>query len=505
MKHELTDEQKEVVVAEGNIAVIANAGSGKTTAMVAKILHDVKDRIDHRGIVAITFTQKAAAEIKERLPRMSSVHFINTINQFAIQEIINPFIADAKQLFHEKPLRPDYNCRFATRDQLDELLVRKGVIATYKDNSQNYIFELASEVLFSSSACQRYIKARYFKFFIDEYQDCDQQMHNFFTAISHDLKIPIVAVGDTKQFIYGWRGAFKNAFSDLSEKYGFNVLKLRKNFRSSAPVQNYINLLYPSLFSDLFVRCELDNNVVFINASSHVWSDALLSILDTKKTTAVLCRKNDDARACARALEAKGLPCVFIQSPPINTVAGELFWLYFELARYYLAANSSVFRFIDGIPNDKRDLISPSAIEHLLGPKTSYIESDFPNRVSSIISYFGGDFSMDDYNLLIQTIGGKQYHPVFEDHLPNCVALTIHSSKGREFDQVVLFARDYDLRKSDDIDLHYVAASRASQKILVCVENSHKDSFYNPLLILYKLANKSWSDVFSVYSHNLRD
>ena len=86
--------QKEIVETSGNLIVRASAGTGKTHTMVSKIKHDIEENHTHKVVAAITFTIKAAAEIKNRLNIDVSEHFIGTNNSFAIEEIIKPFMKD---------------------------------------------------------------------------------------------------------------------------------------------------------------------------------------------------------------------------------------------------------------------------------------------------------------------------------------------------------------------------------------------------------------------------
>lgn len=52
---------------------------------------------------------------------------------------------------------------------------------------------------------QAFLKAKYFKIYIDEYQDCDYAMHQFFMYLCKQLDIHLFVVGDEKQSIYIWR------------------------------------------------------------------------------------------------------------------------------------------------------------------------------------------------------------------------------------------------------------------------------------------------------------
>lgn len=90
----LTPVQQQIVDTPGNLIVRASAGTGKTHTMVAKIATEIEHNHTHKSIAAITFTIKAAQEIKDRLTIDSSRHFIGTNNSFVIEEIIKPFLKD---------------------------------------------------------------------------------------------------------------------------------------------------------------------------------------------------------------------------------------------------------------------------------------------------------------------------------------------------------------------------------------------------------------------------
>ena len=85
IKMSLSPTQQEVVNTPGNMIVRASAGTGKTHTMVSKIAKEIEENHTHKVIAAITFTVKAAKEIRDRLAIDTSEHFIGTNNSFAIE------------------------------------------------------------------------------------------------------------------------------------------------------------------------------------------------------------------------------------------------------------------------------------------------------------------------------------------------------------------------------------------------------------------------------------
>ena len=90
----LSPVQQNIIDTSGNLIVRASAGTGKTHTMVNKIAKEIEDNRTHKVVAAITFTIKAAQEIKDRLSIDVAQHFIGTNNSFAIEEIIKPFMKD---------------------------------------------------------------------------------------------------------------------------------------------------------------------------------------------------------------------------------------------------------------------------------------------------------------------------------------------------------------------------------------------------------------------------
>lgn len=92
---EPTDEQKKIIDCPGNIVVIANPGSGKTYTLSVKIKKMLESLSSNKGIIAISYTNKASNELRQRslsggIDKKQS--FFGTIDNFFISELIFPFL-----------------------------------------------------------------------------------------------------------------------------------------------------------------------------------------------------------------------------------------------------------------------------------------------------------------------------------------------------------------------------------------------------------------------------
>ena len=136
----LSPVQQNIIDTSGNLIVRASAGTGKTHTMVNKIAKEIEDNRTHKVVAAITFTIKAAQEIKDRLSIDVAQHFIGTNNSFAIEEIIKPFMKDVYGDDFDLDMSTDYAVKVDTFQEAIDKIKNEGVLCSYKDNKKNFIF-----------------------------------------------------------------------------------------------------------------------------------------------------------------------------------------------------------------------------------------------------------------------------------------------------------------------------------------------------------------------------
>jgi superfamily I DNA/RNA helicase len=203
---------------DDNSVVIAAPGSGKTYVLAEKIKKNLKNLADHQGIIAISYTNKASTELKNRSLSngenpMSS--FFGTIDKFNLSEIVIPF---AKQLFgistndikitkiSSLPEEEKDNFNWFDRNlSLDKIKDEEIAILKSYFLKGSIMIEtigvLANYVFSNSIACQNYIRARYKYIYIDEYQDSGFEQHQIFLKIK-SLNIKAIAVGVFKTGLF---------------------------------------------------------------------------------------------------------------------------------------------------------------------------------------------------------------------------------------------------------------------------------------------------------------
>jgi len=380
--------QKQIVLTSGNLIVRASAGTGKTYTMVNKIAKEINDNKSHKVVAAITFTIKAAKEIKERLAIDISQHFIGTNNSFAIEEIIKPFLKDIYGKNFDCDLSTDYSLKIDTFEEGIQKIAKELTLCSYRDNRKNFIFELAKHIVENSIACRRYLQAKYFKIYIDEYQDCDKDMHKFFMYLCDDLNIETFVVGDEKQSIYMWRGAYPDAFKSIGEKPNFKKIFMGDNYRSCQQIQNYSNLLCDET-RHLYVPVDSLENIICVSTTSQTWVTEVMKYVDPSQTSALLRFSNANAKSGALLLSQQGMDCIYIPQIPIADITTDAAWLYSTVAKYMILNQYSVY-----------DLITEIPVEGEASKKTVLVISDYLNNIEASLD----TEDIDDFEIQIQNL-----------------------------------------------------------------------------------------------------
>lgn len=475
--------QEKIINTHGNLIVSASAGTGKTFTMVKKIAKELAENKTHKVIAAITFTKKAAQEIKERMNEDIEQCFIGTNNSFAIEEIIKPFMKDVYGNEYNIDMDSDYSIKVKKFDEGVKTLLSESILCAYENNKKNFVFELALDITKKSQACQLYLQSKYFKIYVDEYQDCDIAMHELFMYLCKELKIKLFVVGDEKQSIYIWRGAYPEAFKSIWESDSFESIFMGDNFRSCQQIQNYSNLLCKET-RNLYEPTETLDNIVWLRTNKHSWAKQAISYMDTDKKIALLRYTNANAEKGAKELSDNQCEFIYIPHIPISDITTAAAWFYMAIAKYVVLDTYSPYDFISVIPSESESerFTIKEIYEYLENIKSSVIEKKAKEYLASLTAfatYLGYSLKKRNIKKLLDTITNEKYYVAFEPEKYKNIAITLHSSKGLEFDQVILFADDYRLNDLSSINNHYVAITRAKSKVVIVrYENSYNSNIF---------------------------
>lgn len=459
---------------DGNISISASAGTGKTHTTILKIKHEIEVNTSFQTFAAITFTKKAAKEIQTRLSGAGGDGFVGTNDNFVLKEIICPFMYDVYGREFKKELKPDYSSQNQVEKFEDgiERIKRYGYICKYSDNKKNFPFQLALNILRCSEAARLYLQSKYYRIYIDEYQDSDKDTHNLFVYICNTLNILLFIVGDLKQSIYGWRGGYSKGFEQILASTNFSQYRLRHNFRSVISIQNFSNMFMDDVRCD--VRKEaFDNGVCCYAYRERDYAiEKITEWIQLEKTGAFLVRRNDDGKKWATELKDNDLEFTFIPSSPLDNsdLESEHVWISRQLAYYLIKELHSEFNFYDEIPNSDsynfaKIKTALQRVEKSITDKEAFEQCCY--GVYEILGYENNEKIRKEVTVLYEVINDEQYIPTYNSDKFRHVVTTIHSAKGLEYEQVIVLAENYNLRNEEDLNLHYVAVSRPEKRLLV--------------------------------------
>ena len=288
IKNLLNESQYEAVVnTEGPVLVLAGAGSGKTRVVTYKIAYLVKEiGINPFNILAITFTNKAANEMKERaeelLERSINGMWIGTFHSICVRILRKHYSSNftiydtqdsvnlIKRIIKDRNLDSDQFKPKSIKNRISDFKNKgMGVKEFQEFAGSDFYLKIVGEIFFdyeaamkeanaldfddlllktvkifeaNPSVCEEY-SSNFDYIFVDEYQDVNDIQYKFIKAISH-VHNNLTVVGDENQSIYAFRGAnLENILNFERDFKGAKVIYLNQNYRSTKSILDAANHL----------------------------------------------------------------------------------------------------------------------------------------------------------------------------------------------------------------------------------------------------------------------
>lgn len=278
---DLTAPQREAVChVDGPMLILAGPGSGKTRTITHRIAYLLSQGIPSWQIAGVTFTNKAAGEMRERVERLAPGEsvWLGTFHRFcarqlrryaAVVGLSENFsiydVDDSRVALKEAIRRANVSLDFITPDQVGSGISRlKNRLITPDDLEQATadcygvdgvlarVYPLYRQLLLEANAVdfddlllhfarllrenpeiRQELDARFRYIMVDEYQDTNLAQYAIVRAMSIDHP-NLVVTGDPDQSIYGWRGADLNNILDFEKDYGaVRTVRLEQNYRST--------------------------------------------------------------------------------------------------------------------------------------------------------------------------------------------------------------------------------------------------------------------------------
>jgi DNA helicase-2/ATP-dependent DNA helicase PcrA len=364
----LNPAQREAVCAPlGHYLVLAGAGSGKTRVLTHRIawLNEV-ERVPIHGILAVTFTNKAAAEMRHRVDmqlvggargmwlgtfhglahRLLRLHFqqaglpdsfqvLDSDDQLRLVKRVMRDLEIDETRFPPRQIAWWINARKDEGKRAQHLQggedewtdVMRKVYAAYQERCDRAglvdfaeLLLRAHELLRDQPALLSHYRTRFRQILVDEFQDTNDIQYAFVRVLAGDTG-QVFVVGDDDQAIYGWRGAkVENVQKFLRDFEGAKTIRLEQNYRSSANILDAANAviahnpgrLGKKLWTDsgtgepidLYAAYNEIDEARFVVERARTWVNAGGSYRDV----AILYRSNAQSRAFEEVLIAEQLP-----------------------------------------------------------------------------------------------------------------------------------------------------------------------------------------------------
>ncbi|HAG43207.1 MAG TPA: DNA helicase PcrA [Clostridium sp.] len=293
LKQLLNKEQYEAAVCvDGPLLILAGAGSGKTRVLTYRIAHMIEDlHIYPSQILAITFTNKAAGEMKERVMTLvgekAENMWISTFHSSCVRilrreidklgynknftiydsydaktlvkqcmkelsinekditdgEILGKISSAKNDLVSAEKFKKENESDFRKNKIADVyLLYQKKLKASNSLDFDDLIFKTV-EVLRNYPDVKEFYQKKFKYIMVDEYQDTNRAQYELVKLLVNEME-NICVVGDDDQCIYQWRGADIRNILDFEKDYpNTKIIKLEQNYRSKGNILNAANMV----------------------------------------------------------------------------------------------------------------------------------------------------------------------------------------------------------------------------------------------------------------------
>ncbi len=368
---ELNEKQKEAVLhTEGPLLIVAGAGAGKTKTVTYRIIHLIHEGVLPENILAVTFTNKAAREMRERVEKLLIGKNYNS------NPLISTFHALGVYILKENAQRIGLTKHFAIADETYALSIIKDILKELDLDPKQYeprkiksiisrskgdfitqsvfmervssnfqelvakIWKRYEEKLKKESALdfddllletvlllkknpdiKKMYQDRWQYVHIDEYQDTNEVQYEL-TKLLVSEKENICVVGDTDQNIYSWRGAnIKNMLHFEKDYPNTLIVMLEQNYRSTKTIIEAANeIIKKNVFrapKNLFTENNVGEAITFYEGYDEVHEarfvantiNKILEKGDVKPTEiAILYRANFQSRVIEEAMLSAQIP-----------------------------------------------------------------------------------------------------------------------------------------------------------------------------------------------------
>lgn len=432
-----TEEQKEILDEnfDINIAVLACAGSGKTTLLIERIKRNLE--LSNKKIVVLTFNNSIKNELKDKIliEKFKKI-VVETFHGFTLHFIF-PFSNEIQNLNY----KINFDRKVNNYSEWKRIFLEENIICGSKNSKDDFIITYGNEILENNKSCQDFIKASFSSVYVDEVQDNNKERFRLLENLLN-LELKNFVVGDEKQLINTFTGSSKELFFEYifsNEKYKKKYLT--KNFRCHESINSFAKKSNTNI---LFYNTLEEEGVFLIKRE-----EDFLEIINSEKSLAILRFKNEDCKAFEKQGFYHRKRNKIFDSKVIE-----------DLINIYFTSKNSI------------ELLKNQGIENLNNKKIidDFFETPNIELLNKVLIIFNMKDAITEENKyeLIKFILTEDNRRFFNYKDEKKITLTIHSSKGLQFENVLIYLKDfYDKNKGFQDELFYVACTRAKTRLYV--------------------------------------
>ena len=500
------------------LALTAGPGAGKTEMLAQRadfLLRTSTCRYPKR-ILAISFKVDACSNLKERVKRRCGSELATRFDSYT-------FHAFAKRIIDRfRPVLTGEHALDVGYKIADRKLGPSRTLIEFSD-----LVPLAIQILRQSTAVRNAIRQTYSDVFLDEFQDCTNLQYELLKIAFQGASIRLTAVGDTKQKIMGWAGAMDGIFQAFVADFDATPLNMYRNFRSKPRLLRLQNEIIRRLDPSSVMPDEQlagDEGEVFSwrFEDSRKEADYLANLINGWVKTeqlppaeiAVLIRNQLDLYAdhLMAALEARGIPfrneqqmqditvepaarlivdylsCLYGQREPNAWIRLMNQLIPFADEEIQLSARKDVDRLVK---QQRKEIAIAELVDEPFSGWWEFVQA-FLKQVSieTLVSLSPDYESHDRLKEIVRDTKARIEELLkLEPDLPKALGrfsddqavriLTIHKSKGLEFDSVIIMAVENEIFFGDQNEnrcAYFVGVSRAKKRLIL----THADQRERP-------------------------
>ncbi|MGH7158065.1 MAG: ATP-dependent helicase [Candidatus Saccharimonadales bacterium] len=505
---ELNRQQRAAVESSGVVLVIAGPGTGKTKTLTERIVYLLRlEHVPSPQILALTFTKKAAEEMRERVAGLvKETPEITTFHGLCYELLgEEPIFASDPQRFKiiKSLTKPAIFKHLSTRelglaiskaknsvDKQDEKLAK--LVSAYDKALHEQGLHDFDDLLVDAYAKlqDESVRPAYQWILVDEFQDTNRLQYEILKLLGADDNLFVI--GDPNQSIYGFRGASGDIFAQFKTDFpAAQEVTLTANYRSAAEIVRLSNAIFPdqpALEPKSDVHGQVRAVEVLNEYSEADWvlseiqkaiggGDFLRAVSDddrgkhrTLRDFAILYRSRSAAQALQKAVEASGLPYQVVgdgspyEKSSVQAVIAVLRAIETGKTQELAQLSESSQRKVSELLQKHKGLSPTELAEKVIATLGLAPRRELSQFLATLVRFKALDAALAYFDDIAES--------GFYDPAADAITLlTIHASKGLEFPVVFLIGMQEGVLPSDRGDrseerrLFYVAVTRAKERL----------------------------------------